>query len=471
MYVFLQPNYKYINDMKKIALLLMLACTSVCMANTDLDTVFGRYPYYYYHWFDSCIDHDTVHDGIMCRSTQTYPIHRVPLFITNCDIDGYHIGANTYPKELAVGYVPTSNMRIIGMVYTRLNMDTDYYPAWANTYPPSHFWLLDSLIWHNAESHFNIYDNEMHLLTSKTIMEHAIDTHAARKILSGRTINGSKPIYDTAFEVFFDTPIDVSDTFFLSKTVTWIDTAFCADIIMCREMHYHTWGENELTVVTVSRFPKEIRRYRDDPFEGEWKRDTSLCLEFFANMYPIIERPGDTCGQIRGLHYQLLTPTFGLLKWTAQPNQSLWEVSYGPAGTLPGEGRVTETNIAQLAMYNLSPDTQYVAYVRAKCVMARTVWTDWSDSVTVTVSGSGIDETVGAQFSLSPNPASGQVTVTAEEGLRHIEVYDIRGALVYSAAADGTTAVVETKAWPTGQYVVTVETRAGKGSRVLTVAR
>ena len=82
-----------------------------------------------------------------------------------------------------------------------------------------------------------------------------------------------------------------------------------------------------------------------------------------------------------------------------------------------------------------------------------------------------VELAAGAQFALSPNPAAGQVTVTAEEGLKHIEVYDARGALVYSAASDGTTAVVETKAWPAGQYVVSVETLAGNGSRVLTVTR
>ena len=444
------------------------------MANTDLDTVFGRYPYYYYHWFDDCIDHDTVHDGHQCRICAFHPLHTRVLCLQYSQ-QNYNEVPTIAHNEIAIGYVPDSTLRIVGMVYLRVFQDLyNFYD------PPEAYWLLDSTIWSNAESHFNIYDNDMHLLASKTIMEPSLDTHAARKILGGQTLgrfgqpNGEddgRPIYDTAFEVFFDTPIDVSDTFFLSKTVTSMGDPHIADITFCVEYHHAVDGSVESTTVYTSRFPKEIRRYRDDPFEGEWKRDTSISVRYHTNMFPIIERPGDTCGQIRGLHYQPMTPTFGLLEWTAQPNQTLWEVSYGPAGTPPGEGRVTETNIAQLAMNNLSPDTQYVAYVRAKCAMSRTVWTDWSDSVSVTVSGSGIDEAAGAQFSLSPNPAAGQVTVTAEEGLRHIEVYDARGALVYSAAADGTTAVVETKAWPVGQYVVSVETRAGKGSRVLTVAR
>ena len=154
-----------------------------------------------------------------------------------------------------------------------------------------------------------------------------------------------------------------------------------------------------------------------------------------------------------------------------------YELSVARRGTDPDSGSIFATTDTTYSLAGLDSGVWYTARVRAACDRYDSLWwSAWSLPTHFYLGSTnpdslGIATAAGARFALSPNPASGQVTVTAEEGLRHIEVYDVRGALVYSAAADGTTAVVETKAWPAGQYVVTVETLAGKGCRGLTVAR
>ena len=255
------------------------------------------------------------------------------------------------------------------------------------------------------------------------------------------------------YEVYFDKPLNVTDTFYTS---CWTD-------------------DNTLDTISqyyfvLARFLSHYNQY--NAYYQFYGTETILPLyRIMGIAYPIVRpycpRPEAPMVTVEGGE--------ALFGW-AEGNPQ-YELSVARRGTGPDSGSLFATTDTTYSLAGLDSGVWYTARVRAACDRYDSLWwSAWSLPAHFYLGSTnpdslGIATAAGARFALSPNPAAGQVTVTAEEGLRHIEVYDARGALVYSAAADGTTAVVETKAWPAGQYVVSVETRAGKGSRVLTVAR
>lgn len=55
------------------------------------------------------------------------------------------------------------------------------------------------------------------------------------------------------------------------------------------------------------------------------------------------------------------------LTWTEAGTATEWEVEYGPAGFLPGNGTVVNTSVPYLDVANLSPASSYDFYVRSFC--------------------------------------------------------------------------------------------------------
>lgn len=263
---------------------------------------------------------------------------------------------------------------------------------------------------------------------------------------------GLNCIFDTVvplYEIYFDSPHVMKDTFYLTCwTVSPYDTSSGCVFI-------HT--NHETPNIYMQMYGSDNVYPSANPGWGM----------FFPIVQPRCPRP------------ELLTVTVEggevLFGW-AEGNPQ-YELSVARRGTDPDSGSLFATTDTAYSLAGLDSGVWYTARVRAACDRYDSLWwSAWSLPAHFYLGSTnpdslGIATAAEAQFMLSPNPAAGQVTVTAAEGLMHIEVYDARGALVYSAAADGTTAVVETKAWPAGQYVVAVETRAGKGSRVLTVTR
>ena len=106
--------------MKKALLVsAIMLCVASAQAQTadSFDTVFGRYPFYFYNYYDNCWDHDTVHDNMICYlwygDVHDSPI--TPLAIIDTMVP-YAGGCNPwFPKfhtEIAVGFVRNSTPRL-----------------------------------------------------------------------------------------------------------------------------------------------------------------------------------------------------------------------------------------------------------------------------------------------------------------------------------------------------------------------
>lgn len=82
----------------------------------------------------------------------------------------------------------------------------------------------------------------------------------------------------------------------------------------------------------------------------------------------------------------------------------------------------------------------------------------------------GIDNTLeSVSVSLTPNPASGMVTVSSAERMTTLEVFDAAGAPVLRQGAEGHATTLNTATWPKGTYMVRITTANGVTTRKLVV--
>lgn len=264
-------------------------------------------------------------------------------------------------------------------------------------------------------------------------------------------------------EAFFDSEIDLTDSFYVSFKLD-VGDSLSTDIT-------YIWIEDHYPACDTFVFPLQNFRYieskptPDDPWIFRQ-------MYMYPMIWPIIRRDCDTCPTVQGLQAFQANATQQFFRWQRGEGHRDWQFSYGPVGTSPDDGIILDVIQPMSGIIDFDPDTQYVVYVRARCLFARVEYGPWSAPLYVNQNNDGIDGAVAEQFSLSPNPASGVVTVSAEAGIRHVEVYDARGAMVSSTACDGQpTATIETQSWPAGQYIVSVETPAGLATKVLTVRR
>ncbi len=73
----------------------------------------------------------------------------------------------------------------------------------------------------------------------------------------------------------------------------------------------------------------------------------------------------------------------------------------------------------------------------------------------------GMNELGSSSIRVYPNPAFGSVTIEAITSIKHINIYDLNGRNVYSAALDNSSAYINVDFLTTGIYIVNVETEAG----------
>ena len=447
----------------------------------SLDTIFGRYPYYFYNYYDNCWDHDTMHDNMICYTGVVFSVSTAsqqpcnPLAIIDTMAPSYG-GCNPwYPKyynEIAVGFIPDSALRVIGFAYARIEYGEEMQEGFSQG---TSQWVTDSVICSDATCNFNVYDRDMQLLQTKTVPN--CDVHPARIIPIGKQLMNvwipRPPSFLPIYEVFFDQPLVITDTFYMSKTMMYNDSIICSDVTeMCER---HCISENPRTPafdsVCKHRMPIEIRRFRNNIVNGEWGRPENENW-YMATIFPIVEYPRDSCPQVRGLQFIKSGARKAFFRWNQGVNHHDWQLSYGPEGTIPEDGTILECNGRQSGLIEFDPDSHYVVYVRARCRFARDEYGPWSDPLNFCLNGNGIDEADAAGLTLSPNPTADKVTLGCSTGIRQVTVFNAAGVQVHTESiGSGTSATIDTKGWPAGQYVVTVETTAGTASRVLTVAR
>ena len=368
--------------MKKFSFLL-LPLFAVSMSLTSVsaqDTVFGVYPYYHYNWYEY-MQMGTTHDDAPSCIVDVWdfgPLHYDTTGWSALEFMTYR----TITKEIATMMHPDSAIRVIGISYPLADGEFSnavhghWYHFKDYHYHIVHYYNNLGVNPEDITVHYNIYDKDMRLIYTQS--RAFLDSDTNRYVELGlMPIEDNFSPYDfnhvrwrpgfwPMTDVFFDTVLTLTDTFYVSKTMTYNDdiTDIYPSVTVMYELH--AYGG------TAHRIPWEKRLYRDTLLTGAW-HDEEYGWHA-TTLFPIIQRDCDTCPQVRNVQFFKGSPTQFFLRWNRGVNHHDWQVSLCPQGTAPDDGTIYETVDPITTLITVDPDSQYVAYVRARCRFARDEW-------------------------------------------------------------------------------------------------
>ena len=234
-----------------------------------------------------------------------------------------------------------------------------------------------------------------------------------------------------------------------------------------------------------------LQHYRFLSSDGNsWIHDD---LNTYILVFPIVELDSSFfehdsayvgCWVARNLHVAEQGDGYAILQWEHRPGQARYQISYGPSGITPEQGTIVECPLNARSLTGLDSCTHYVAYVRAVCERSSTLYSDWSDSISIFICDTPPDttdiDTTGGDTTavmsplerftyLMPNPAAGQVTVCSSFSLSGVTLYGMHGECVMEQPLQGLAATLDISALNPGVYIVMIHTSQGFVSKKLVV--
>lgn len=220
-----------------------------------------------------------------------------------------------------------------------------------------------------------------------------------------------------------------------------------------------------------------------DPGHDEWVKNTIPYYLFW--IWPIIDTTGmnyiapcDTffCAGVSDLHVGHPNHVRGGIidfVWTGAAEHSRWQLSYGPAGTMPGEGTVLDCSTPTVDVYGMQDSVHYVCYVRGYCDMCHK-WGDWSEGFEYwkemyTQPAKIRPGLLDRCITVMPNPASRYVSVMSSFRIGRIEAFDLQGNKVDEQPVDALNATLDLSLWPRGTYILNIRTNRGTVARTVVV--
>lgn len=462
-------------NMKKNVIVIVLFCCGFlsnvglkvqAQYTIDIDTIRGRHSHYIYQFWDdsAALCH---HDSMDCYRVVTghgtgYDVDMgtVSLGLGWCLDSSYfcpppHYGGNPalaeygWPsvRESAAGFYVDTAVRIIGLAVVPYKIGTWKMPLpELRLYKPTGTSVMNLI----ASSSFDTNDYQ-HIMFIEAF---------------GSTFQTPDSIYYKVYELYFDSAITMTDSFYVS----WVHNdnrnlngnGFYSPVIM----HEFVW--NVITVPTPHcpfRYPQQHYKAKtlDSP-DAPW-RDYNASMVAF--MMPILQYDGDTCMPVSGLQWHRWNADGAWVQWDTEQWQNHWQLSYGPEGTPAGAGTIIECDGHTKVLYGLDTTARYSLYVRARCnELPQRPWTAWS-SLTMDMTKGGIDGATMPGLSVTPNPTSGRFAVHCTEAMTGLEVYSLQGHLVLTQSGSGCDADIDMGCLPAGTYMLSVKTAHGSACRTV----
>lgn len=296
------------------------------------------------------------------------------------------------------------------------------------------------------------------------------------------------PVTFDIYEAMFPVPVTVVDSFYLAlhfesskqnKVPLSLPVPGIYELLaMNQNSNYALYSDYDFpkcdwVIQAAYRYRPDIG-YINDSLVYEMTNDDNwftyeACEEKHGYMliFPILET---SCHVPTGLRWNPMGGGKVRLSWESGTWDTEWEVSYGLSGIAPEDGTIITATSTSAQLSGIGTDTHYVAYVRTKCVVRDTVWSDWSDSISIFLSTQGIDNMdKDGGIALQPNPASNSVLLTTEAPLAGIDVYTAAGAFYKHLPASGNTADIDVSSWPSGTYLLHISTPLGVTTKKLIV--
>ncbi len=161
------------------------------------------------------------------------------------------------------------------------------------------------------------------------------------------------------------------------------------------------------------------------------------------------------------------------MEWIDSNNLS-WEVSRTSPGGDPYTGLITPTTAPYIEYTDINDDSVYHVYVRGYCKTGIfSGWSDWSTPClidSIPTPPIGIKPVETADFTLSPNPANGIVTLKCYEPIQgSVEIVDMQGKCCFSKAFAGDVMEFDVSTLPAGTYLVCITTEKGTTTKKLSI--
>lgn len=284
-------------------------------------------------------------------------------------------------------------------------------------------------------------------------------------------------------EYYFDSAITVTDSFYLGCATT---DPTLTDFNDFSYMASHMWDYCAYAVSpddtpNPSLKPCEMEvpeftYYDSSRIDNQWHYYTH---KRFQLIFPIIEV--DTFCVTPGEPYVASRDSLMMVRveWTDTSNLS-WEVSRTAPGGNPNTGLITPTTNPYIEYTDIDNDSAYHVYVRGYCETG--IWSGWSDWSTPCFIDSiptpptppdppeGITTIETADFTLSPNPARGIVTLKCSENLRgNAEIIDMQGKVWCRKALSSDKTELNVSALPAGTFLVRLTTTKGTSTKKLSI--
>ncbi len=400
-----------------------------------------------------------------------------------------------YRPLVITPYFTTTPLKVVGIAGCIYDASYSNHPAWR----PEYVYLFDDGPVFKKRAEVRYLDEHAHRYLHLNISTHLSYTYPTDSCCRV----SPQPHVTKLYESYFDTAVTMTGTFY----VGWSHNNYTKSGIQVE--YYHVGSSHsalnvepcsELDTFTNSStesncfFPWIDYYYCTDTgiIENpggnyEW---TYYPQRHFVLAYPLIEidttlPPAFLCDPVQNLQATVLDTGSGCVffSWDDFLHYTYCELQYyAPQLGFPSAVDTVVSGANMLHLCGLDTMMTYYARIRAFCDTSK-IETDWSNWVSFSFPHTdppsppdppqGIAEpSVLDRFThLLPNPAADKVTVMSELGMLHIDIYNARGILVYSEPVGYSQATIDLRGWPAGQYMMSIETRQGKTTKRLVVAR
>ena len=310
--------------------------------------------------------------------------------------------------------------------------------------------------------------------------------------------------YEGIQECYFDTAVYVNDTFYigwsfhsdmLPREVDGVHRFNTSTEYLCAMAvnSFYPCTEEDTAVLDDRFFPASTLVCYFPVFDYWLCQDTSIASNpadsnltwttyrsrYFPLIYPIIEvdttqPPTWMCDPVQNVQVTPDGDSCAIVTWDDFLHYSSCEVEYYSMAEGYGSRLQVSVTGNMVRICDLDSAATYALRVRALCDTSKqeTDWTGWT-TFTLQQNTEGIDEASAlAKYSgVSPNPAASSFTVYSSFGITHIDVYNMRGILVYSKDAGYSNTSVSLDGWAPGQYVVMIHTPYGITAKRMIVVK
>lgn len=463
--------------MKKIVLAFMLMSSLLLTAQSPYhrgDTIVGRTPRFLYqpYWSDPG-------DSILPPAP---PPPVPPVYVDNNFLASYRY------KEYGYGYYTDTMLRVYGVAF---GGDADYEGVAIYENPDIANWRESVKIYSCVEDSFVSFAEKSFGLYDTTCWMRSFDNpwYSPRVKTGFYSYNGYYPI----FEVLFDNPVDVIDSFFVTITNnSCMDTShtdihlrnyafrsfmLCASYYGYREYLDSVDPSYARTKIIMSPDNFAVDKDQCHAFGYMDMYNTMHCINF---MFPIIDTTGmnitvhcdtcDTCGMVANFRLDSVWGNSVLLSWDSTEGQTSWQLAVGRADADSAGYRTFDAPVPSRALHNLEYNTVYAARVRAKCNSSS--YSEWSDTIQFIIpQPEGIDAAEDGHIFILPNPAVDKMMVYSSYTFFGVELYDLNGRKVLMQNCNGNPVTIDVSSCAEGTYIAVVRTSAGTYSQKVTIGQ